>query len=169
MSGIFLKGNLDFFLILSTVEVGNLVNQHPIGRIPNDVNNGKYFCLKDMLLVGAAPEVPKGPFHHMKTLRHSVEFVQKIVDSFWKCWSRDILPALVTRKAWHTERQNVEVDEIVVMAENNAICSKWTIGRVIKVYPGTEGQVHNVKVKTVGEYSCPVTKTAVIDPAEVYD
>ena len=74
----------------------------------------------------------------------------------------------MTRKAWHTERQNVEVDEIVVMAENNAICSKWTIGRVIKVYPGTEGQVHNVKVKTVGEYSCPVTKTAVIDPAEVY-
>ena len=53
------------------------------------------------------------------------------------------------------------------MAENNAICSKWTIGRVIKVYPGTEGQVHNVKVKTAGEYSRPVTKTAVIDPAEV--
>ena len=77
--------------------------------------------------------------------------MQKIVDSFWKCWSREILPALVTRKAWHTERQNVEVDDIVVMAENNAICSKWTIGRVIKVYPGTEGQVHNVKVKTAGE------------------
>ena len=34
-----------------------------------------------MLLVGAAPEVPQGPFHHMKTPRHSVEFVQKIVDS----------------------------------------------------------------------------------------
>lgn len=81
MSGIFLKGNLDFFLISSTVEVGNLVNQHPTGHIPNDVNDGKYLCLKDMLLVGAAPEVPQGPFHHMKTPRHSVEFVQKIVDS----------------------------------------------------------------------------------------
>ena len=45
------------------------VNQHPIGRIPNDVNDGKYLCLKDMLLVGAAPEVPQGPFHHMKNPR----------------------------------------------------------------------------------------------------
>ena len=75
----------------------------------------------------------------------------------------------MTRKAWHTERQNVEVDDIVVMAENNAICSKWTIGRVIKVYPGTEGQVHNVKVKIAGECSRPATKTAVRDPAEVYN
>ena len=56
------------------------------------------------------------------------------------------------------------------MADYNTILSKWTIGRVIEVYPGTDGRVRNVKVKTpAGEYSRPVTKIAVIYPAEGYD
>ena len=87
--------------------------------------------------------------------------MQKIVDSFWKRWSRDVLPALVTRKAWHTEKRNVEVD---------AIRGRWTIGRVIEVYRAADGRVRNVKVKTPArEYSRPVTKIAVIYPAEGYD
>ena len=95
---------------------------------------------------------------------------QKIVDSFWKRWSRDVLSALVTRKAWHTEKRNLEVDDLVVMADNNAIRGRWTIGRVIEVYPRADGRVRNVKVKTpAGEYSRPVTKIAVIYPAEGYD
>jgi len=48
-----------------------------------------------------------------------------------------------------------------------AIQRKWTIGRIIEVYPGCDGRVRNVKVKTsTGEYSRPVTKIAVIHPAE---
>ena len=40
------------------------------------------------------------------------------------------------------------------MANNVAIRGKWTIGRVIEVHPGTDGQVRNIKVKTTaGEYN----------------
>ena len=88
----------------------------------------------------ATSEVPQGPFNDTKNPRRRVEFVQKIVDSFWKRWSRDVLPALVIRKAWHTETRNVEVDDLVVMADNNAIRGRWTIGRVIEVYPGADPQ-----------------------------
>ena len=159
-----------FELYTCLLEVGNLVNQRPIGRVPNDPDDGKYLCPNDMLLGRATPEVPQGPFQDTKNPRRRVEFVQKIVESFWKRWSRDVLPALVIRKAWHTERRNVQVDDIIVMADNNAIRGKWTIGRVIEVYPGTDGRVRNVKVKTpAGEYSRPVTKIAVIYPAEGYD
>jgi len=35
--------------------------------------------------------------------------------------------------------RNVEVDDIVVMAENNAIHGKWTISRVNEVHPVTDG------------------------------
>ena len=41
------------------------------------------------------------------------------------------------------------------------------MGRIIEVYPGPDGRVRNVKVKTnTGEYSRPITKIAVIQPAE---
>ena len=45
----------------------------------------------------------------------------------------------------------------------------WTVGRVVSVYPGQDGKVRNMKVKTrTGEYERPITKIAVIYPAEGY-
>ena len=159
-----------FELYTCLLEVGNPVNQRPIGRVPNDPDDGKYLCPNDMLLGRATSEVPQGPFKDTRNPRRRVEFVQKIVDSFWQRRRRDVLPALVTRKAWHTERRNAQADDVVVMADKNAIRGKWTIGRILEVYPGKDGRVRNVKVKTpTGEYNSPINKIAVIYPAEGYD
>jgi len=73
-----------FELYTCLLEVGNLVNQHPIGRVPNDPEDGKYLCPNDMLLGCVTSEVPQGPFNDTKNPRHRVEFVQKIVDSIWQ-------------------------------------------------------------------------------------
>jgi len=68
------------------LEVGNLMNQRPIGRIPNDPDDGAYICPNDMLLGRASSEVPQGPFKETSNPRHRVEFVQRIVQAFWKHW-----------------------------------------------------------------------------------
>ena len=155
-----------FELYTCLLQVGNLVNQRPIGRIPNDPDDGAYLCPNDMLLGRATSEVPQGPFSDTKNPRHRVEFVQRIVDFFWKRWNRDVFPALVPRKKWHVEKRNVQVNDVVTMADSNAIRGKWTIGRVLQVYPGPDGRVCNVRIKTpTGEYSRPVTKFAAIHPA----
>ena len=93
--------------------------------------------------------------------------MQRIVYSFWKRWTRNVFPILVPREKWHVENRNVKVDDIVAVADNNAVRGKWAVGRVTKVYPGAHGHVRNVTVKTAtGECSRPVTKIAVIHPAE---
>ena len=72
-----------------------------------------------------------------------------------------------TRKRWHIENRKVKVDDIVTVANMNAVRGKWAVGRVTKVYPGADGHIQNITVKTATrEYSCPVTKIAVIHPAE---
>ena len=79
-------------------------------------------------------------------------------------------PSLVPRKKWRADRRNVRVNDMVTYADDNAIRGKWTLGRIVEVYPGEDGRTRNVKVKTAtGEYSRPVTKIAVIYPAEGYD
>ena len=159
-----------FELYTCLLEVANLVNQRPIGRIPNDPDDGAYLCPNDMLLGRATPEVPQGPFNDTRNPRRRVEFVQKIVDSFWKRWTRDVFPALTPRKKWHVKNRNVQVDDIVAVADSNALRGKWAVGRVLEVYPGSDGRVRNVRVKTAtGEYSRPVTKIAVIHPVESDD
>ena len=80
------------------MEIGNLVNQRPIDRVPNDPDNGKYLWPNDMLLGRATSEVPQGPFSNNKNPRKRVEFVQTLVNSFWKRWSRDVQPVLLPRR-----------------------------------------------------------------------
>ena len=145
-------------------------NQRPIGRVPNDPDDGSYLCPNDILLGRATSEVPQGPFKPTKNPRERFEFVQKLVDSFWKRWSRDVYPSLVLRKKWQVERRNVQVNDVVTYTDDNAIRGKWMLGRIVEVYPGQDGRIRNVKVKTsVGQYIRPVTMIAVIYPAEGYN
>ena len=159
-----------FELHTCLLEVANLVNQRPIGRIPNDPDDGSYLCPNDILLGRASSKVPQGPFHQTQNPRHRFEFVQKIVDSLWTRWTRDVFPSLLPRKKWHSEKRNVRVDDFVIMQSPNAVRGKWNVGRIINVYPGQDGRVRNVKIKTRdGEYQRPISKIAVIYPAEGYD
>ncbi|XP_041463438.1 uncharacterized protein LOC121414350 [Lytechinus variegatus] len=158
-----------FELYTCLLDIANLINQRPIGRIPNDPDDGSYICPNDMLLGRASRDVPQGPFRDSQNPRHRVEFVQQIVDSFWKRWTRDVLPLLVPRRKWNADRRNVRVDDIVMLADANEVRGKWLLGRVVEVYPGLDDRVRNVKVRTAsGEYRRPITKIAVICPAEGY-
>ena len=157
----------DFELYTVFMEVANLVNQRPIGRTPNDPDDGSYLCPNDMLLGRASSCISQGPFKETNNPRHRVEFVQKIVDSFWRRWTRDTFPSLVPRKKWDAQKRNVRVDDVVNVADANAVRGNWCIGRVVQVYPGKDGRIRNVKVKTAtGEYRRPIAKIVVIYPAE---
>ena len=159
-----------FELYTCLLEIGNLLNQRPIGRLPNDPDDGAYLCPNDILLGRATTEVPQGPFQDMRNLHQRVELVQQIVNSFWKRWIRDVFPSLVPQRKWHTDRRNVQINDIVMVEDQNAMRGKWRIGKIIEVFPGSDGRVRNVKVKTAsGVYYRPITKIAVLQPTEGYD
>ena len=93
-----------FELYTVLLEIANLVNQRPIGRIPNDPDDGAYVCPNDLLLGRATSQVPQGPFQETRNPRKRVEFVQKLVDSFWRRWTRNVFPSLMARKGFIQER-----------------------------------------------------------------
>ena len=68
-----------------------------------------------MLLGRALPQAAQGPFKESRNPRHRVEFVHKIVDSFWKRWSRDVFPSLIPRKQWQVESRNLQVNDVVLV------------------------------------------------------
>jgi hypothetical protein len=157
-----------FELYTCLLETANLVNQRPIGRIPNDPNDGSYLCPNDILLGRCSSTIPQGPFRETKNPRHRFEFCQRIIDSFWTTWSRDVLIALNLRKKWQTKCRNAQVgDYVVFIKEESDVRGKWNTGVIEEVFYGNDGLVRNVRLRTTdGNYRRPITKVAVIYPTE---
>ena len=59
-----------FELHACLLEVSSLMNQLPIGRIPNDPDDGSYLC-PNGLLGRASSMVPQGPFRETRNPRQS--------------------------------------------------------------------------------------------------
>ena len=79
------------FSELQTVmfEAAQIVNQRPIGRNPTNPDDGSYLCPNDLLLGRASPNVPQGPFQERTSQQFRFDYIQKVVESFWKKWTRD--------------------------------------------------------------------------------
>ena len=127
-------------------EAANLVNERPIGRHPTNPDEGTYLCPNDLLLGRASTRVPAGPFLKTENPRHRFEFVQKIVDAFWKKWTREFFPSLLIRQKWHTERRNLQEDDIVLIQDSGLIRGQWKLGRISKAFPSPDGRVRRVEV-----------------------
>ena len=59
-----------FELYTCLLEVANLLNQRPIGKLSQDPDDGAYLCPNDILLGRATNDVPQGPFRETKNPRH---------------------------------------------------------------------------------------------------
>ena len=82
---------------------------------------------------------------------------------------REVSSRHYCQEQWNAEKRNVQVDDFVIMQTQSTVRGNWNVGRVVSVYPGQDGKVRNVQVKTrTGEYERPITKISVIYPAEGY-
>ena len=92
---------------------------------------------------------------------------QDQVNEFWKCWMRYFAPNLLPRNKWFRTRGNVEVDDLVLELDTNQKRSWWKLARVVATFPGNDGLVRKVRIKTQGgEYDRPIHKLCLIATKE---
>ena len=89
------------FSELQTVmyEAAQIVSQRSIGRHPTHPDDGSYLCPNDLLLGRASPEIQQGPFKQRASDRYRLDFIQQVVQGFWKKWTRDYF------LGWHVEKR----------------------------------------------------------------
>ena len=121
------------FSELQTVcfEVANLVNERPIGRHPTSPDDGTYLCPNDLLIGRATSRVPSGPSREPSNPRQRFEFVQNVVNYFWKKWTRDYYSSLLIQPKLHTARRNLREGDVVLIQDANQIRGQWKLGVVI--------------------------------------
>ena len=146
---VILAGKVCSFAEWQTVvyEAAQLVNQRPIGRKPLTPDDGTYLCPNDLLLGRCTNDVPQGPFSESSHANQRLNFIQEIVTSFWKRWTREVFPSLVIEPKWHTEKRNVKLNDVVMVQDANPVRGEWTLGVVDEIIDSKDGRVRNVMVR----------------------
>ncbi|XP_014670064.1 PREDICTED: uncharacterized protein LOC106811056 [Priapulus caudatus] len=83
----------------------------------------------------------------------------------WERWITEYLPLLQERQKWLVPTRNLAIGDIVLVADNNVPRCSWPLGRVLDVFPGNDGRVRSVSVKTnsVNPLTRPVDKLVLLE------
>lgn len=76
------------------------------------------------------------------------KLLDKLQQDFWSSFRKDYLSTLQSRYKWNTIEYNLKEGDIVLIKEDNMPPGVWPMARVIRVFPGADGLVRNVQIKT---------------------
>ena len=149
--------------ILTQVEV--CLNSRPLVSINSHSDDGIEVLTPAHFLIGrpltALPD-PEVSYCSISLLRRW-HLCQSLVRHFWSRWSAEYLSTLNRYGKWHHRVENLSVGDIVLIREDGTVPTVWPLAKVTQTYPGKDGLVRVVDVKTSkGTYRRPVTKVATL-------
>ena len=148
--------------------VESVVNSRPLTIISDDVNDLNPLTPNHLLLLqsGAAPlltETAQQDVYSRKRWRQ----VQYLANIFWKRWTREYLPTLSLRQKWTKAQRNVKVGDTVIIIDENLPRGTWSLGRVIETFPGADGMVRSVRLRTKSATLIrPIHKLCLLEAAD---
>ena len=148
---IILKEQIPRFEILQTViaEAEKIVNSTPLFHVPVDPDDDDVLTPFHFLIGRATPAYPTGT--HTQDggcLRRRWKHTQMLADHFWRRWTREYLPTLANRSKWIQTSRNVEVGDVVIVADPQHPRGMWVKGVVTDTLCGADGVVRSARVQT---------------------
>ena len=93
--------------------------------------------------------------------------MQFLADQFWTRWVKEYLPNLQLRQKWLETKGNLQTDSIVLILDESLPRNNWPLGRVLKTFPGRDGLVRSVQVKTANNVLVrPINKLCLLESPE---
>ncbi|XP_071094883.1 uncharacterized protein [Haliotis cracherodii] len=155
---------------LSTLfcEVEAIVNSRPITIVSDSPSDMEPLTPNHILLLRSGNSLPPGRFSVHDTYRRRWKHVQFLADQFWKRWLKEYLPGLQLRQKWLQSTVNLKVGDIVLLVNENSPRCVWPLARITNVFPGNDGLVRSIEVKTKDSVLIrPISKVCLLE--SVYD
>ncbi len=144
------------------------LNSRPLTPLP-DADDGLEALIPGHFLIGRPLEAlpdPSLPYQPNSCLQRW-HLCQALVRRFWQRWSTEYLCTLLKFTKWNYLTRNHQVGDLICLREDRLVPTEWPLARVEVVYPGQDGLVRVVTVRTPkGTYKRPATKVALILPTE---
>ena len=155
----------DFTLITVFTEVEALVNSRPITHVSDDIEDLEALTPNHFLLGRASANLsPAYSYDNDISHRKRWKRAQALTNHFWPRWLREYLPTVTTKSKWTEVSSNIKVGDLVLVLEKDTQRGKYPLARVTDVFPGDDGMVRVVNVKTKnGIFRRPITKLCLLD------
>lgn len=145
----------DFNTLITEIEA--IVNSRPLWSIPTQNDEYEPLTPGHFLISKALNTLPEPGLNHIPENRLSqYQFLQRLRNQFWQLWSKEYIKTLQIRKKWQNLQPNVQPGQIVLVTEDNETPSCWSLGKILRVYPGEDGLVRVADVlcrsKTLRKY-----------------
>lgn len=146
------------------LEAEYTVNSRPLTFISDDPKDEECLTPNHFLIGPNHAKLPYGEFDDDDLiLRKAWRTAQRLADNFWQRWTREYLNTLIKRPKWFKDMENIQTGDIVVLVDENAPRNIWLKGIVTNTFPGDDGVVRVVDIKTsTGVFRRPVTKIILI-------
>ena len=81
-----------------------------------------------------------------------------LADPFWLQFTKNYLPNLQHRQKWISSTVDLTPDQVVMIIDPQLPRALWPVGRVTKVIPSDDGQIHTEININGSTYTWPVAK-----------
>lgn len=137
----------EVYTILTQIEA--ILNSRPLCPLTNDPSDFNYLTPGHFLIGKSLTAYPEKDLSDIPENR--LKFWQqctKIQQVFWKRWSIDYLNRLQNCPKWLKPIKNISPNDVVLLREDNVPPLQWPLARVLETYPGKDGKVRVVRLKT---------------------
>lgn len=141
------------------------LNSRPITPMSSDPSNAEaltpaHFLVGGTMTLPPEPDLSNENHDHLRRWK----YVQLLMQTFWRRWKLEYLPQFQVRGKWVTKTTPLKVDNIVIIKEESMPPTRWKLGRVTKVHPGSDGIIRVATVRTANgaEMKRPTSKLCVL-------
>ncbi|GFY15483.1 uncharacterized protein TNCV_1572941 [Trichonephila clavipes] len=142
------KMTLEEFLTIIT-QIEGILNSRPITPLSEDIDDLEVLTPGHFLIGRPITSISeRNLLDKTENTLSRWQKLTKIVQYIWTKWSRDYLNNLQQRNKWQFHKDNVKLNTMVLIKDDNLPVNKWSLGRITKLVPGTDGKVRVVEIKT---------------------
>ncbi|GFW40650.1 uncharacterized protein TNCV_2835941 [Trichonephila clavipes] len=150
-------------LVTLVTQIEACLNSRPLTPLSNDPQDLQPLTPGHFLIGAPMASFPEEVPSQPACLKKRWNLIQHLRSQFWRRWHLKYLNQLQQRTKWNKPRRNLKVNDIVLVKEDNLPPLQWSLGRVVQVFPGDDGAVRVVNVKTQrGQFRRPITKCCLL-------
>ena len=135
------------------LDIENTLNNRPLTYVEDDV---EYPVLTpNVLIIGQNLSLPDQNLEtENKDLHKRFNYIRKCKEAAWLRWRKEYIKSLRERHNMKTKdpMSLAKIGEIVTVHSDDRNKGKWTLGIITDVFPGPDGSVRAVRVKTSKSY-----------------